>query len=405
MKILHAAAMATMALAVSPTFAQLGPVAALPAPSTQARIGPLTLKALAQLDNPFGLAVLPDGGVLITEKPGRLRLYKDGRLSAPISGVPQVAFRGQGGLLDVVLHPQFAQTRLVYLSYTEAAAEQPGGSDPCDPRLGPFCEKDDNVYKGLAILRARLDDGALSDVRVIWRASPKTMGRNHFGGRMAFAQDGTLFVTAGDRQRFDPAQDKSTGLGKIVRLTADGAPAPGNPFASSGGAGRDVWSLGHRNPTGIVVNSSGEVWVAEMGPMGGDEINLIERGGNYGWPFVSEGDNYDGTPLPRPVTRPEFKRAVTYWNPSISPSGLLLYSGEMFSGWRGSLLSGGLGSHTIVRFVPARDGVHDIETIPVGFRVRAMAQALDGAVYLLRDGDDGALVRITPGAPGAGPGR
>lgn len=380
--------------------AQLGPVASVAGPAPQARVGTLQFDRLAELDNPFGLAVFPDGAVLVTEKPGRLRVFKDGKLSDPIAGVPKVAFRGQGGLLDVVLSPQFASDRTIFLSYTEAAVEQPGGSDPCDTRLGPFCEKDDNVYKGLAILRARLDGGALVDSRVIWRALPKTMGRNHFGGRMAFARDGTMFVTVGDRQRFDPAQDMAVDLGKIVHLTTDGAPAADNPFASATGPQRDIWSLGHRNPTGIVIAPSGAIWVGEMGPMGGDEINLIERGRNYGWPLVSDGDNYDGTPIARPETRPDLVRAKTYWNPSVSPSGLMQYSGTMFAGWRGSLLAGGLSSQTIIRVVPAADGIHDIETIPVGFRVRALAEAADGSVYVLRDGDAGALLRVTLHASG-----
>jgi glucose/arabinose dehydrogenase len=386
---------ALVLLAAAPASAQLGPVVAVPGAAPQARAGALTLAPLAKLDNPFGLAVLPDGGVLVTEKTGKLQLYKDGTLSAPIAGVPKVVFRGQGGLLDVVLHPRFAENRILYLSFTESSDAQPGGADPCDTRLGPFCEKADNVVKGLAVLRARLDGDRLADATVIWRAAPKTMGRNHFGGRMAFAADGMLLVTVGDRQRFDPAQDKAVDLGKIVRLTADGAPAPGNPFAALGGAGRDVWSLGHRNPTGIVAAPDGRVWVGEMGPMGGDEINLIEQAKNYGWPLVSEGDNYDATPLPRPATRPDLERAKTFWNPSVSPSGLMLYTGAAIPAWRGSLLAGGLSSEAIIRVVPAADGVHDIELIPVGFRVRALAEAPDGALYVLKDGDDGALLRLT----------
>jgi glucose/arabinose dehydrogenase len=397
--LLAAPLIAAALLAAQPAAAQLGPVAAVAGPSPQGRVGPLKLDSLAKLDNPFGLAVLPDGSVLVTEKPGRLRLFKDGRLSDPIAGTPKVVFRGQGGLLDVVLDPDFARNHLIYLSFTEAAEQQPGGADPCDTRLGQFCEKDDNVYKGLAILRARLDGARLVDAHVIWRAAPKTMGRNHYGGRMAFAPDGTLFVTSGDRQRFDPAQDKTATLGKIIHLTADGAPAPGNPFAGETGPARDIWSLGHRNPTGIVITSAGDIWVGEMGPMGGDEINLIKPGRNYGWPLVSDGDNYDSTPLARPDSRPDLTRSVISWNPSVSPSGLMLYSGAMFPGWRGSLLAGGLGSQTIVRVIPAADGAHDVEVIPMGFRVRALAQAPDGAVYALRDGGDGALIRITPGAP------
>jgi len=364
--------------------------------STQS--GLVHVERLATLDNPWGMTFLPDGRLLISEKPGRLRVYADGKLSEPIKGVPTVEFRDQGGLLDVEIDPDFARNGLVYLSYSEAAEQQPKVErDESDPRLGEFQDLTDTVLKGTAVARGKLDGLQLRDVKVIWLQEPKTIGRNHFGGRMAFAPDGKLFISSGDRQRFEPAQDLGSNIGKIVRINADGSIPEDNPFVNKAGARGDVWALGNRNPLGLAVDpASGQLWENEMGPKGGDEINLVERGKNYGWPIVSPGDHYDDAPIPRHAMRPEFAAPLHSWNPSISPSGMALYTGDVLSAWRGNLLLGGLSSEALLR-VTLRDGkVTGVEQIDMGRRIRDVIQAPDGGVLLLVDGDKGDLLRLTP---------
>lgn len=364
--------------------------------STQS--GPVNVERLAQLDNPWGMAFLPDGRLLITEKPGRLRVYADGELSEPITGVPEVEYRDQGGLLDVEIDPDFARNRLVYLSYSEAAEQQPEvDSDDPDPRLGEFQDLTDTVLKGAAVARGELDGLQLRNVTVIWRQEPKTIGRGHFGGRLVFAPDGTLFISSGDRQRFEPAQDLGSNLGKIVRINADGSIPDDNPFVDEPGARSDIWALGNRNPLGLAIDpDSQQLWEHEMGPKGGDELNVIERGKNYGWPIVSEGDHYDDAPIPRHSTQPEFAAPVRSWNPSISPSGMAFYTGDVFADWRGNLLLGGLSSEALIRLTLDGGKVTGEERIDMQRRIRDVIQAPDGAILLLSDGDDGELLRLTP---------
>lgn len=245
--------------------------------------------------------------------------------------------------------------------------------------------------------RGRLEGNQLQDVKVIWRQVPKTIGRGHFAGRLVFAPDGKLFITSGDRMRFDPAQDLGSNLGKIVRINSDGSIPKDNPFVNQPGARADIWTLGHRNPLGAAINpSSKELWENEMGPLGGDEVNLIIKGKNYGWPVVSNGDNYDKSPIPDHPTHPEFEPPIRFWNPSISPSGLLFYSGNLFGGWRGNALMGGLSSQALIRLTLNGNKVTDVERINLGKRIRDVAQAPDGAVFLLVDGDKGELLRLTP---------
>jgi glucose/arabinose dehydrogenase len=357
----------------------------------------LTVEPLAKLDNPWGMASLPDGRLLITEKPGRLRVFADGKLSPPINGVPIVEHHDQGGLLDVAVDPDFARNGLVYLSYTEAAEEQPKDARIVpDPRLGEFVDKKDTVLKGTAVARARLDGDELKELEVIWRQTPKIVGLNHFGGRLVFAPDGKLFITSGDRQSFDPAQDMASNLGKVVRINPDGSVPDDNPFKDKAGARADVWSAGHRNPLGAAINpTSGVLWMHEMGPKGGDEVNVIEPGKNYGWPLVSKGDHYDDTPIARHPSRAEFAPPARSWNPSISPSGMIFYDGPI-AAWRGNVLLGGLSSKALIRLALDGDRVVGEERIDMNRRMRDIMQSSDGTILLLSDGTNGELLHLTP---------
>ncbi len=364
--------------------------------STQATA--LKIQSLAKLDNPWAMALLPDGRLLVTEKPGRLRIFANGKLSEPIGGLPKVEHRDQGGLLDVAIDPNFTANQTIYFSYSEAADEQPKSENIVpDPRLGQFVDPSDTVVKGTAVARGRLSGNTLSDIRVIWRQTPKTAGLNHFGGSLVFAPDGKLFITSGDRQRFDPAQDLSGNLGKVVRINADGSVPADNPFVNKPGARPDIWTLGHRNPLGAAIEpNSKALWVHEMGPMGGDEINIIDPGQNYGWPKVSDGDNYDKTPIPRHATDPSYVKPVHSWNPSISPSGLIFYGSDRIPGWRGNALFGGLSSKALFRLTLEDNRITNEERINLDKRIRDVIEDADGSVLLLSDGGDGELLRLSP---------
>jgi aldose sugar dehydrogenase len=354
---------------------------------------------LASLEFPWGMAFLPDGRLLITEKPGRLRIFADGKLSAPIEGVPKVAYsqvRGeQGGLLDVAVDPEFAQNRRIYLSYSEEAPNQATKADD-DPRFAGFIDLKDTRLIGGAVTRATLDGNRLTEAQVIWRQEPKTVARGHFGHRLVFGRDGTLFITSGDRMRFDPAQSQTSSIGKVVRINRDGSIPKDNPFAGRKDARADVWSLGHRNMLAAAVHpATGQLWVGEMGPLGGDELNLVERGANYGWPAVSDGDNYDKSAIPDHQTKPEFKTAIKTWTPVISPSGAMFYDGSLFP-WKGSLILGGLSSQALVRVTLDGAKVTGEERIALKKRIRDVIQARDGAVLVITDAKDGELLRLTP---------
>ncbi len=341
------------------------------------------------LDRPWALAPLPDGRMLVTERVGRLRyLQRDGSLSQPIRGVPEVWAQGQGGLLDVELDPGFANNRMIYLSYAEPGA---------------------NGTAGTAVARGRLEGDQIIGAEVIFRQEPKIDGPNHFGSRLAFAPDGTLYITLGERFQFEPAQDRSDHLGTVVRINPDGSIPSDNPFADGEAGEPEIWSYGHRNIEAAAINpASGQLWVAEMGPRGGDELNIPEAGHNYGWPVVSWGRHYDGEPyngadIPDPPTRPEFADAIRHWTPVISPSGMIFYSGDAFPGWRGNALIGGLTARGIVRLVLDGDTVSDESRIELDQRIREVAQGSDGAIYALTDEEDGEILRLTPataeGAP------
>lgn len=328
------------------------------------------------LVHPWGLAFLPDGRMLVTERAGRLRIVApDGTVSAPLAGVPKVYAQGQGGLLDVALHPRFPENRFVYLSFAEAGA---GGA-------------------GTALARGRLEGDGLAGTEVIFRQKPKVEGDHHFGSRVVFAPDGTLFLTMGERNKQDPAQDLTDHLGTIVRLNEDGSVPPDNPFVGQPDALPEIWSYGHRNSQGAAINpQTGTLWENEHGPRGGDEINIPEKGKNYGWPVVSWGRHYSGWPIPDPPQHPEFARSIYQWTPVIAVSGMDFYTADLFPAWKGSVLVGGLVSQGVVRLSLDGERVTGEERIDLDKRVRQVRQGPDGAVYVLTDEDDGAVLRLTP---------
>lgn len=338
--------------------------------------GKLTVEERAEnLNHPWGLAFLPDGRLLVTERAGRLRILgTDGKLSEPLAGVPAVQARGQGGLLDVALDPDFAQNRLVYISYAE-----PGGEGASS-----------------AFARGTLAEGRIDGLKVIFRQQPKVSGNGHYGGRIVFPPTGHVFLTTGDRQKLDPAQDLMSHLGKVIRLNRDGSVPADNPFIRSTGAKPEIWSYGHRNIQGAAIEpGTGALWTIEFGPAGGDELNKPEPGKNYGWPLVSWGSHYDGRDIPDPPTRPDLADAVKYWNPTIAPSGMIFYTGTMFPQWKNNILIAGLGTLGIVR-LEIKDGkVVNEERIELGRRIRDVEQAPDGSIYVATDDDDGRLWRLS----------
>jgi glucose/arabinose dehydrogenase len=340
---------------------------------------PFTTSAVATFDEPWAMTFLPDGRLLVTEKEGRLLLAtQSGDKSAPISGVPEVDYGGQGGFGDVILHPDYADNGIVYLSYAEAG---------------------DDDTRGAAVVRARLnlrdDGGTLDDVEVIWRQSPKVSGRGHYGHRLAFSDDGYLYVSSGDRQKFDPAQDMQANLGKILRLHDDGSVPDDNPFAEQGGVTAQIWTLGHRNPLGLAFDAGGRLWNHEMGPRGGDELNLVQRGNNYGYPIVSNGKHYNGTDIPDHDTRPEFTAPKAWWTPVISPAGFVIYDGSEFPDWKGNGFIGGLSSQSLLRIEFDGEEAREAERYAMGKRIREVEQGPDGALWLLEDGSGGRLLRLT----------
>jgi glucose/arabinose dehydrogenase len=347
------------------------------APSGETKI--TVTKVAHGLEHPWSLAFLPDGRMLVTERPGRLRyVTREGALSDPIAGLPAVYAEGQGGLLDVILDPAFASNSTIYFSYAE-----PGEGDT----------------NGTAVARARLDGGRLADLKVIFRQQPKVASKQHFGSRLVFARDGNLFVTTGERNSERPkAQDLSTHLGKILRITADGGVPPDNPFVGRKDALPEIWSYGHRNSQGATLNpDTGQLWEIEHGPRGGDEINIPAAGKNYGWPIITYGREYSGPAIGEGTAKAGMEQPIHYWVPSIAPSGMTFHDGHGFPAWKGQLFVGALAAQQLVRLEVTPDGkVNHEERYAIGKRVRDVREGPDGALYLVTDEDVGEILRVVP---------
>ena len=348
------------------------PVAGLPAGL------PFNAALEGHFDNPFAIAFLPDGDLLVTEKPGHLKLRRADGTVEDVAGVPAVDYDNQGGLLDVALAPDFATSHAIYLSYAEPGA---GGSS-------------------LALARATLvttgSQPKLDGLKVLWHQMPKGDG-GQFGAVIAFSPDQRhLFLASGERQRKTPAQDPNQALGKILRFNLDGTVPSDNPMAARGGVQALTWTTGHRNPYGLVFAADGHLWENEMGPKGGDELNLIEPGRNYGWPNVSWGDNYDNSPIPKPKPGDGYTLPVLYWVPSISPAGAIIYTGKMFPRWDGDYILGALSGQALVRITLDGTTAKKADQWNMNMRIRDVAQAPDGAIWLIEDGDDAQLMRLTP---------
>lgn len=400
---------ATLFVSLLSTAAQAQVNAGTQAPEAS---NPFTMTQVASFNLPWRIAFLPDGRMLITEKVGPLWVVTQQGAKMPVSNVPAVLSAGQGGMLGVYLSPNYATDHNVYLTYSEPG--EPSGSS-------------------LALARAQLSfhdsSASLDGLQVIWRDGERGRG-GQFGAAIAFSPDKQfLYLTVGDRQRMTPAQDPDQPLGKILRLTLDGKPAPGNPQAGKIGAATvpvidpprntelaktapvvrtytfpgpnltpsETWSTGHRTPYGLVFAPDGRLWELEHGPKGGDELNLIEPGKNYGWPLVSYATNYDGVPIDSPDTRPDLTKPVIYWTPVIAPGNITIYNGTMFPQWQGNALIGGLASNTLIRVIfDGKGGAATAERWSVGHRIRDVAVAPDGAVWLIEDANPGALYRVTP---------
>ncbi len=367
-----------LALSAAPFLPASGPAQAA---GPQARV-----TVVAQgLEHPWSLAFLPDGAMLITERPGRLRLLRDGRLSPPLAGVPEVAAQGQGGLLDVALPPGFSRNRYVYLSYAES----------------------DGKRSGTAVGRGRLsDDGrALEDFRVLFRQAPKLSTGVHYGARLVFDGRGYLYISLGENYQRMAAQDLDKLQGKIVRLREDGSVPPDNPYAGKPGARAEIWSYGHRNPQGLALHPrTGQLWESEHGPRGGDEVNLVKRGANYGWPLATYGIDYSGRPIPeaRGGEAPGTEQPLYWWKQSPAISGMAFYDADRFPAWRSSLFLGALADRDLIRLTLDGDKVVAEERLlgERSSRIRDVRQGPDGYVYVLTDASPGELLRVAPAQPG-----
>jgi len=359
----------------------------------------LQMTELATFDGAWAMTFLPDGRALVTEQAGSIWLLnQSGAKIARIGNVPDVQDRGQGGLGDIIIDPDFATNNIVYISYVERDAEN-------------------NRLSGAAVTRATLtltsNGGTLSDGDVIWRQFPKVTGNGHYGHRMVISPDGYLFITSGDRQKFTPAQNMDMNLGKVIRLNRDGSVPEDNPFFGQGGVTNQIWSLGHRNPLGIDFDAEGDLWLHEMGPKHGDELNRVLRSENYGYPVVSNGDHYSGKEIPDHSTNPIYENPAAYWVPAISPAGFTIYDGDLFEDFKSDGFIGGLSSQALIRVVFDSDKIEaasdspsksdrretiaaEAERFEWGKRIREVEQGPDGALYVLED-NEGRLLKLTPG--------
>jgi glucose/arabinose dehydrogenase len=406
--LVHAALLLTLVSATTTTHAQINAGDRKPEPTL-----PFTMTQVASFALPWRIAFLPDGRMVITEKTGPVWLVTQQGTKTPLANVPAVLHQGQGGMLGVYVSPHYAKDQSIYLTYAEPNEDRSGSS--------------------LALARARLQirEGAasLEGLEVLWRQMPKGRG-GQFGAAIAFSPDARyLFLTVGDRQRMTPAQDPDQELGKILRLTLDGKPAPGNPMAGKTGAPTvplinpprdtelaktapvisaytfpgpnltpaETWTTGHRTPYGLAFAPDGRLWELEHGPRGGDELNLIEPGKNYGWPVVAYATNYNRVEIPSHDTRPEFTKPVIYWTPVVAPGTFMFYKGAMFKQWRGSALIGGMETKSLNRVTfDGKGGAAPAERWDVGHRIRDVAEAPDGALWMIEDANPGGLFRVTP---------
>ena len=331
---------------------------------------------VAQFNEPWAITTLNDGRLLITERKGKLQLFDPKtKKKVEVKGIPQVAYGGQGGLGDVALHPDFAKNQWLYLSYAEQGQ---GGY-------------------GAVVIRGKLDlkQHQLIDIQRIWTQVPKFSGRGHYAHRMVFGSDGKLWISSGERQQFDPAQNMQSNAGKIIRLNDDGSIPADNPFMQQGKVAQQIWSLGHRNPLGMAFDPQGQLWVIEMGPKGGDELNKIIKAKNYGYPIVSNGDHYDGRLIPDHSTRPEFEAPALDWTPVISPSDLLFYTGNVFPQWKNKAIATGLSSKAIVIIDTAQTPVKEVQRLDMKERIRGIVQAQDGSLWVIQDGSQAGLLKMT----------
>jgi len=334
---------------------------------------------IAEFNEPWAIAPLKDGRLLVTERKGRLYLFDpETKKKTEIKGTPKVAYGGQGGLGDVALHPDFANNPWIYLSYAEQGQ---GGY-------------------GAVVIRGKLDlkqsTPQLTQIEKIWTQVPKfSSGQGHYGHRIVFGPDGKLWISSGERQQFDPAQDMKSNAGKIIRLNDDGSIPADNPFMNQGKIAQQVWSLGHRNPLGMAFDPKGQLWVIEMGPKGGDELNKIIKAKNYGYPLVSNGDHYDGKPIPDHSTRPEFEAPVLDWTPVISPSDLNFYTGKMFPQWQNKAIATGLSSKAIIIIDTMQQPAKEVQRLDMKARIRGAVQAQDGGIWVIEDGPQARLLKLT----------
>ncbi|SPJ21153.1 Soluble aldose sugar dehydrogenase YliI precursor [Prolinoborus fasciculus] len=333
---------------------------------------------VAQFNEPWAITTLNDGRLLITERKGKLQLFDPKtKKKIEVKGIPQVAYGGQGGLGEVALHPDFAKNRWVYLSYAEQGQ---GGY-------------------GAVVIRGKLDlnqaTPQLTQIERIWTQVPKFSGQGHYAHRIIFGSDGKLWISSGERQQFDPAQDMQSNAGKIIRLNDDGSIPADNPFMTQGKIAQQVWSLGHRNPLGMAFDPKGQLWVIEMGPKGGDELNKIVKAKNYGYPLVSNGNHYDGKSIPDHSTRPEFEAPALDWTPVISPSDLIFYTANVFPQWKNKAIATGLSSKAIVIVDTNQTPVKEVQRLDMKERIRGVAQAQDGSLWVIQAGPQAGLLKMT----------